>query len=434
MANHENIMGLIEKNLEPKFEIRGLYIKSAPENDLSTWLKTKIEEKYSDEFGTDDKFKAIGFAYPYVKDKRLFLAMAFLMAFLFEFNGSALDGQVDSEEFLVLAKDVSAPVKKVTKLNAIFKKFMKKFGRYLTGDQFSRFYDKLENYLQSIVENKMENKFNCRANFLLDEFWEIRRKTLGTDLMLFTAEVSSNFDLSQIEQDQPSVEIFHKFNAVCARTLILINDLFSLKKEVKENNYYFNYLYLKLVKEKAKSIQEVVDVVVIELNSEIESLQKMRKAMIETNRCFINYLDAVNDFIVGSLFFSWITMEYNLMKERKFECDLQQLIKFTSTLDLIVETVANMEDPELSSCSDYVMKIYKYNLSIKKDQVGVFVLWSQKLFYQTTNVALSEEQTQDAYVLAWVVRIILNAITIFDDIVDESTTKGGQPCWHKVVN
>ncbi|BES90833.1 Farnesyl diphosphate synthase [Nesidiocoris tenuis] len=83
--------------------------------------------------------------------------------------------------------------------------------------------------------------------------------------------------------------------------------------------------------------------------------------------------------------------------------------------------------PELASL---YTKILQYNVSSGKKLRGLSVVYSYRLLI--TPERLTPENVTLSQVLGWCVELVQAFYLVLDDVVDESTTRRGRPCWHMV--
>jgi len=80
---------------------------------------------------------------------------------------------------------------------------------------------------------------------------------------------------------------------------------------------------------------------------------------------------------------------------------------------------------------DWFEKCITHNVMGGKMNRGLSVIASYRSF--VSERALSEDETLKAFVLGWCIEWLQAFFLVADDIMDQSQTRRGQPCWYKVA-
>lgn len=96
--------------------------------------------------------------------------------------------------------------------------------------------------------------------------------------------------------------------------------------------------------------------------------------------------------------------------------------------DIVREVVEHDKStPELASL---YTKILQYNVATGKKIRGLNVVYSYRLL--TKPEQLTPENVKVSQVVGWCVEMLQAFMLVLDDIIDESTTRRGRPCWNKL--
>ena len=113
--------------------------------------------------------------------------------------------------------------------------------------------------------------------------------------------------------------------------------------------------------------------------------------------------------------------------------ELKQLIdlkKFEKTFEKIVQLAKSDFRKIDQVVNDKFLSCLNYNVVNGKRNRGLFLV---KCFQQL-NPQCSEEQLEQARLLGWCTELFQSYFLIHDDIMDNSITRRGQPCWYRLDN
>ncbi|CAH1255547.1 FDPS [Branchiostoma lanceolatum] len=107
---------------------------------------------------------------------------------------------------------------------------------------------------------------------------------------------------------------------------------------------------------------------------------------------------------------------------KRFDEVFQQLVT-----ELIDEDAKN---PEISDAMVRFRKVLEYTCPGGKRNRGLSVITSYR--YLVTSDQLTEENIHTAMVVGWCIEWLQAFFLVLDDIMDQSQTRRGQPCWYRV--
>ncbi|ODM99218.1 Farnesyl pyrophosphate synthase [Orchesella cincta] len=110
-----------------------------------------------------------------------------------------------------------------------------------------------------------------------------------------------------------------------------------------------------------------------------------------------------------------------------------ELEEFESIYAEIVEAVvksnaSNMEEEEMELVTEWMVKAMDYNIPKGKKLRGLMVPNTYRNLIKNP----TKKNMKLAFVLGWCVEILQGASLVADDLVDQSETRRGQPCWYKL--
>uniref|UniRef100_A0A0B6YSX1 Farnesyl pyrophosphate synthase n=1 Tax=Arion vulgaris TaxID=1028688 RepID=A0A0B6YSX1_9EUPU len=106
-----------------------------------------------------------------------------------------------------------------------------------------------------------------------------------------------------------------------------------------------------------------------------------------------------------------------------------ELAEFDSIFLELVEdlTKDEIKNPEIADAFIWFKEVLNYNVPFGKKNRGVSVVSSYKHFIPDA----CEADLRIARVLGWCVELLQGFFLVADDIMDNSLTRRGQPCWYK---
>ncbi|XP_041365410.1 farnesyl pyrophosphate synthase-like [Gigantopelta aegis] len=111
---------------------------------------------------------------------------------------------------------------------------------------------------------------------------------------------------------------------------------------------------------------------------------------------------------------------------------MSELEKFEEIFPELVEdlTKPDVKNPEISQAIDWFKKVCEYNVPHGKKNRGVSVVTSYREFVPDA----TDENLKRARILGWCVEWLQAFFLVADDIMDQSITRRGIPCWYKKEN
>jgi farnesyl diphosphate synthase len=96
-------------------------------------------------------------------------------------------------------------------------------------------------------------------------------------------------------------------------------------------------------------------------------------------------------------------------------------------------TQESLHDPEISDGIQHLKRVLEYNIPHGKCNRGLMVVGSlHHLLTMLTNREPTDDEVKDALILGWCVEWLQGFFLVADDIMDQSKTRRGQPCWYKI--
>ena len=90
-------------------------------------------------------------------------------------------------------------------------------------------------------------------------------------------------------------------------------------------------------------------------------------------------------------------------------------------------------DKELIDTYEWLKRMLLYNVPHGKRNRGLAVVDTVRLIAEQEKRIVSEEHLELARVLGWTVEFLQAYFLVVDDMMDQSITRRGQPCWYKLV-
>ncbi|XP_075049701.1 farnesyl pyrophosphate synthase isoform X2 [Mixophyes fleayi] len=131
---------------------------------------------------------------------------------------------------------------------------------------------------------------------------------------------------------------------------------------------------------------------------------------------------------VDKLFISYTPWTMSSVKASTVSNDLQE---FSSFFERIAQDLTAEEwgHPEIGDAISRLREVLQYNTPGGKCNRGMTVLASIRELLGPTK--LDEETTQRALVVGWCVELLQAFFLVADDMMDNSVTRRGHPCWYR---
>ncbi|XP_030388605.1 farnesyl pyrophosphate synthase [Scaptodrosophila lebanonensis] len=98
--------------------------------------------------------------------------------------------------------------------------------------------------------------------------------------------------------------------------------------------------------------------------------------------------------------------------------------------DLVRDLTTVTKSYNCNDAAKWLAKVLQYNVPRGKKNRGILTVLTYKNLIPPEN--LTPENIKLAQYLGWCVEMLQSFFLIADDVMDNSTTRRGQPCWHKV--
>ena len=122
-------------------------------------------------------------------------------------------------------------------------------------------------------------------------------------------------------------------------------------------------------------------------------------------------------------------METVKAKKAQLVCDRK---KFQESLPKIINQVIDVECSQIQEATEHFKQSLMYNLPGGKMNRGMTVLTTWRLLLGDRKA--TEEEYLSAIVLAYCVELLQASFLVADDVMDQSQTRRGKPCWYKQEN
>lgn len=166
---------------------------------------------------------------------------------------------------------------------------------------------KLEIYIKNILLDYLEGaeKLNEMKNAINDEdfiYWRTKESVIGQMLYFFA------FDC-YLEDDIYLDENFKQFNMNCATFCTIINDIYSIKKEIYQNSADRNYFYF-MMKSQQMTAGETLSFMMNKLNNILVDVDFYGYKIKSSYNCS-EYVDVCQDHLKRMIRFHSTSDRYN---------------------------------------------------------------------------------------------------------------------------
>ncbi|OQV20123.1 Farnesyl pyrophosphate synthase [Hypsibius exemplaris] len=109
---------------------------------------------------------------------------------------------------------------------------------------------------------------------------------------------------------------------------------------------------------------------------------------------------------------------------------LTEMESFDKTFAYILDELTTADqDPGVKEALVWFRRVLEFNVPHGKKNRGLSVVATYKLLKRSSHIP--EEDDQQAAILGWCVEMLQAFFLVADDIMDQSHTRRGQPCWYK---
>lgn len=154
------------------------------------------------------------------------------------------------------------------------------------------------------------NRRSIEQSFLsVDDYLQCRLLDSGAQHQLFLVFIGTDNQLTEALNSDPN---YIGLNQQVALHVSLVNELYSLRKEVGDKSYKQNYVYVKMKNDSNMTAQDAVNEIIAEIN-ESERMARLYGERLKEigDRNLYRYVDAIYDVIAGNHYWSTICKRYN---------------------------------------------------------------------------------------------------------------------------
>lgn len=142
----------------------------------------------------------------------------------------------------------------------------------------------------------------------IKEFLDVRLIDVGLSHQLYFLQLDA--DINMTDDLRNDVD-WSGLNRQATINFALVNDLYSLKKEIAADRYKFNYVYLKMVNDKLNA-QAAVDEIVREIENAFRMTHVHGENLKRRNDPNLSrYVEAVDALLIGHIYWCTLCNRYN---------------------------------------------------------------------------------------------------------------------------
>lgn len=108
-----------------------------------------------------------------------------------------------------------------------------------------------------------------------------------------------------------------------------------------------------------------------------------------------------------------------------------ELEKFDDIFPELVDSLINpgLRDAEVADAAQWFRDVLEYNVPHGKKNRGMFVVMAYKFLVKDPH----DDELKMARILGWCIELLQAFFLVADDVMDDSYTRRGQPCWFRKV-
>lgn len=282
------------------------------ENELYNEIKEKsnkyISQIYSSEELKNKKFDVnlaywSSICYPNVtiKDRIYNITNFYTLLFIIDdILENDINSDIKSKKYIKILEE---EIETCTILEKTFKDVWNSIRKDLSVTQIIRFIEYTKEWIDGAKYIAKNNKTLNRNTYMYYRF-----KSIGAR----SSFISIEYGLNVCFEDE-ILKSFKDIHKIAAENIIFINDLFSYRKEIYENNYNPNIIKF-IMKEKKCCLQEAINLLENEIKENYIRFKYLYKKILikyNNNEDVKRYLDGLHDLIIGNLKWSCVSPRYH---------------------------------------------------------------------------------------------------------------------------
>ena len=199
------------------------------------------------------------------------------------------------------------------KIEKLFQIFIKTAESFLALEKLDKFLNLIYEWLE--FSQKYQNLWKSEAQISTEEYFQYRAIDVAAPMQFYFFEIDSGIEVTD---ELISNENWVGLTKNGAINLFIINDLCSLKREVKSGFGKCNYVYIKM-KENNLSAQQAVNQLIVESKNAQDMAiyhgQKLKKdKLLKKFKGLNDYVDGLIATMAGNHYWSTICKRYNKMQ------------------------------------------------------------------------------------------------------------------------
>lgn len=225
-----------------------------------------------------------------------FYTLLFIIDDILENN---INTNINSIRYIEILEDIIEPI---TKIEKTFKNIWCSIKKDLSIIQKTRFINYIKEWMDGA---KYLSNFN--NNIDRNTYMYYRFKSIGAMASFITIEYG--FD---IEFTQETLYLLKDIHNISGQNIILINDLFSYRKEIYENKNNINIINI-IISQNNCSLQDAINLLEIDIKKNYNNFKKLYNEILVNNddKNIRKYLNGLSDLIIGNLHWSCISPRYH---------------------------------------------------------------------------------------------------------------------------
>lgn len=213
-----------------------------------------------------------------------------------------LENDINSNMEIRYIKILENEIDVNTNIEKTFKDILDSIKKDLSITQKKRFIEYTKEWIEG-AKYLSKNNVNIDRNIYMN----YRFKSIGARSSFISIEYGLN-----IVFENEILEEYKEIHKIAAENIILINDLFSYRKELYENNNNPNIIKI-IMNEKECNLQESINLLEIDIKKNNEIFKKLYNQILikHNNENVKKYLNGLHNLIVGNLQWSCVSPRYH---------------------------------------------------------------------------------------------------------------------------
>ncbi|CAG2175586.1 unnamed protein product [Oppiella nova] len=291
-------------------KLRGLFAEKLEPNpwtkDAVEVLEKELSEAYGKPWKDDRDYTLLTFSGYYTKDRDQLLAINYWTTFSFLMDDLLINEKDRNVTSKWSDKYKSGKTTDSTAMDKMMTKAMEYMKKTLSAAQYDRHVQHVVDWIDSYVEI---NNYDFDDKVMsYEQFFDLREKESAHGVLAICAEMSCAYDPTV--HKMVDNKIYKAYVAALGRHTVLVNEIYGLKKRLRDGRLKYSYLYLIMAHEGC-SAQTAMDRMVYEIHDAWTiAMNYAEQIRLMKDKAIYEYVLEMVCLTKGNLYWAFKTRRY----------------------------------------------------------------------------------------------------------------------------